>query len=62
MSGPSSEPTVAELLGVVRSLSERVEQLEALINPGLEIKIQKLGIAVPLLFFLGELFRFIQHS
>jgi len=31
MSGPSPEPTVAELLDVVRSLSERVEQLEALI-------------------------------
>lgn len=29
MSGPSSEPTVAELLDVVRSLSDRVEHLEA---------------------------------
>ena len=31
MNEPSSEPTVAELLDLVRSLSERVEQLEALI-------------------------------
>ena len=31
MSEPSSEPTVAEQLGVVRSLSERVEQLEAVV-------------------------------
>lgn len=31
MRGEPSEPSVAELAGVVRSLSERVEQLEALI-------------------------------
>ena len=31
MSTPSSEPTVAELLDLVRSLSQRVEQLEALV-------------------------------
>ena len=31
MTAPSSEPTVAELLDLVRSLSQRVEQLEALV-------------------------------
>ena len=32
MSEPTPEPTVAELMDVVRSLSERVEQLEAAIS------------------------------